>query len=140
MKRILVGVDGSAESRKAAEYAAQLATATDSALELVLVLPEIAYSSPGPYLTPQRWQEGRTDRAQMLLYEMSKSVPNPLTDVDTALLQGSPAHRLADEAKRDEIWLVVVGHRGRGAVERVLLGSVADRLTQLSPKPVLVVR
>ena len=44
------------------------------------------------------------------------------------------------EAKRDEIWLVVVGHRGRGSVERVLLGSVADRLTQLSSKPVLVVR
>ena len=140
MKRILVGVDGSPESRKAADHAARLATATNSALELAMVLPEIAYSSPGPYPTPQRWQEGRTDRAQMLQYELSQNVPSPLTHVDTALLQGSPADRLAAEAKRDEIWLVVVGHRGRGAVERVLLGSVADRLTQVSPKPVLVVR
>ncbi|HEY4882097.1 MAG TPA: universal stress protein [Myxococcales bacterium] len=140
MKRILVGVDGSPESRKAAEYASQLARATHSALELAFVLPEIAYSPSGPYLTPQRWQEARTDRAQLLLYEMSQSVPDPLTAVDTALLEGSPAHRLAAEAKRDEIWLVVVGHRGRGSVERVLLGSVADRLTQLSSKPVLVVR
>jgi nucleotide-binding universal stress UspA family protein len=76
----------------------------------------------------------------MVLCEMSESVPNPLTAVDTALLEGSPAPRLAAEAKREDIWLVVVGHRGRGSVERVLLGSVADRLAQLSPKPVLVVR
>jgi nucleotide-binding universal stress UspA family protein len=140
MKRILVGVDGSKESRKAAKYAAKLATATNSSLELAFVLREIAYSSPGPFLTPQRWQETRTDRAQTLLYEMSVNVPSPLTQVNTALLEGSPAHRLAAEAEREEIWLVVVGHRGRGSVERVMLGSVADRLTQLSPKPVLVVR
>jgi nucleotide-binding universal stress UspA family protein len=36
--------------------------------------------------------------------------------------------------------MVVVGHRGRNAVARALLGSVADRLVQISPKPVLVVR
>ena len=34
----------------------------------------------------------------------------------------------------------VVGHRGRNAVARALLGSVADRLVQICPKPVLVVR
>src|SRR4051812_34983105 len=140
MKRILIGVDGSAESRKAAEYACKIAKATNSAVELAYVLPDITYSSPGPALSPQRWQEIRTDRAQLLLYEMSQSVPGPLTEVDTSLLEGSPADRLASEANRDDIWLVAVGHRGRGAVQRVLLGSVADRLVQISPKPVIVVR
>jgi nucleotide-binding universal stress UspA family protein len=36
--------------------------------------------------------------------------------------------------------LIVVGHRGRGAIQRALLGSVANRLVQSSPVPVLVVR
>lgn len=140
MKRILVGVDGSPESCKAAELAAQIAQTTHSALELAHVLPEIAAREPEANLLYKTWQEQRTDRAHLLLHAMSQSVPGPLTPVDTSLLEGGAAHRLAQEAERPEIWLVVVGHRGRGAVQRTLLGSVADRLTQICPKPVLVVR
>ncbi|MFL5419781.1 MAG: universal stress protein, partial [Myxococcales bacterium] len=46
----------------------------------------------------------------------------------------------ADLAASDNFDLIVVGHRGRGGVTRVLLGSVADRLLQISPRPVLVAR
>jgi nucleotide-binding universal stress UspA family protein len=38
------------------------------------------------------------------------------------------------------VQLVAVGHRGRGAIRRALLGSVADALVQICPKPVLVAR
>ncbi|MFL5394013.1 MAG: universal stress protein, partial [Myxococcales bacterium] len=41
-------------------------------------------------------------------------------------------------AERDDIELVVVGSRGRGAAARFLLGSVADRLARVSPKPLLI--
>jgi len=140
MKRILVGVDGSPESRKAAELAARIASSTQSGLDLAHVLPDIAYEAPGMAALPRQEQVERTDWAHLMLSEMSASVPSPLTPVETSLLEGSPAYRLAEEAKRDEIWLVVVGHRGRGAVQRVLLGSTADRLVQVCPKPVMVVR
>jgi nucleotide-binding universal stress UspA family protein len=36
--------------------------------------------------------------------------------------------------------LIVVGSRGRGAVKRLLLGSVSDRIAHLAPVPVLIVR
>lgn len=140
MKRILVGVDGSAESRKAAEYAAKLAVATHSGIELAHVVPEI--ESLGPQnLYAFTGLSLRTDRAHLMLHDMSQGLPGLLAPVDTALLEGRPAEELAEEAKRrPDIWLVVVGHRGRGAVQRVLLGSVADRLTQLCSKPLIVVR
>jgi len=140
MKRILVGVDGSPESRKAAEFAARLAKNTRSGLELAHVLHEIASELPRPGFTPHEERKERTDHAHLLLSEMSESVPLPLTPVDTSLLEGSPAHRLAQEARRDDIWLVVVGHRGRGSVQQAVLGSTANRLAQISPKPVVVVR
>ncbi len=140
MKRILVGVDGSTESRAAAGYAARLAQATHSALEFAYVLPAINETGIGGATTMPAWQTEETDRARVLLQEMSESVPRPNTPVETSLLEGGAAHRLAEEARRADIWLVVVGHRGRGAVERLLLGSVADQLTQISPKPVLVFR
>ncbi len=55
-------------------------------------------------------------------------------DIDTI------ARTLADMADSGGFDVVVVGHRGRGAVRRALLGSVADRLVQISNRPVLVVR
>ena len=139
MKRILVGVDGSAESRKAAEYAARLAAATHSGLELAHVVPAIVEVSPQS-MYAYTGLPLRTERAHVMLHEMSQSVPNPNIEVETSLLEGHPADKLADEALRPDISMVVVGHRGRGAVERVFLGSVADRLTQICPKPVIVVR
>jgi len=138
-RSILVAVDGSDESKAAAEFAARLAQSTHSGLELAYVLPDIIDPDLGSNLT-ERARAERTDHAHIMLQELAQSVPRPNTSVETALLEGSPAPRLAQEAKRSDIWLVVVGHRGRGAVERALLGSVADRLTQISPKPVVVVR
>ena len=140
MKRILVGVDGSSESKAAAAYAARLAQATQSGLQLAYVLPAILEPTLGGAATLSAWQTEQTDHARIMLQEMSQSVPHPHTPVETSLLEGSAAHRLAETAQHPDIWLVVVGHHGRGAVQRMLLGSVAGRLTQISPKPVLVVR
>ncbi len=140
MKRILVGVDGSSESRAAAGYAAQLAQATHSALELAYVLPAIVDMGIGGTATMPGWQTEETNHARILLQELAQSVPRPNTQVETSLLEGGAAHRLAEEARRPDVWLVVVGHRGRGAVQRMLLGSVANQLTQISPKPVLIFR
>jgi nucleotide-binding universal stress UspA family protein len=140
MKRILVGIDGSDESKAAAEHAARLAQATHSALELAYVLPVIVEPSFGGATTASVWRTEQTLHARVMLNEMSQSVPRPNTPVDTSLLEGSAADRLAEEAQRPDVWLVVVGHRGRGAIGRMLLGSVADRLAQISPKPVLIVR
>jgi nucleotide-binding universal stress UspA family protein len=52
---------------------------------------------------------------------------------------GPAAATLAWVAKGRDVDLVVVGHRGRGVLARLLMGSVADRLVQICSKPVLVV-
>jgi nucleotide-binding universal stress UspA family protein len=140
MMKILVGVDGSDESRQAADFAARIAQATGSGLELAYVLPLLVDTGPDANLNLAVWQQHRTEKAQIVLYEMSQGAPRPNTPVETSLLEGGPAEALAEEAKRDDIRMVIVGHRGRGAAARVFLGSVADRLVQICPKPVLVVR
>jgi nucleotide-binding universal stress UspA family protein len=55
-------------------------------------------------------------------------------------LEGPVAERLAEVAEQDGYDLVVVGSRGRNAVARMFLGSVADRLVHICKKPVLVAR
>lgn len=53
---------------------------------------------------------------------------------------GPSVSELLKEIERSQPDLVIVGAYGRGSREQVLLGSVAEKLSQLSPAPVLVVR
>ena len=61
-------------------------------------------------------------------------------EVEPVSKLGTPAETLADLARAEEVTMAVVGHRGRNLAARLFVGSVADRLVQISPKPVLVVR
>lgn len=142
MKRILVGVDGSKESLQAALLAADLASQTRRALELAHVLPDVAPISPEAFSAELAiWRRGIAEEGTKLLKEVRACVDRPETESRSTLVESArPAEALAELAKEPDIDLVVVGHRGRNAMARALLGSVADRLVQISPKPVLVVR
>lgn len=138
MTHVLVGVDGSPESERAAHLAATIARGTGRGLIFAHVLPSIG-SLPGR-LEVASGQLDREVHARGYLESLSQRESSWGCEAATELLAGSPAEVLADRAREDDVDLVVVGHRGRGAVARVLLGSVADRLVQISPKPALVVR
>lgn len=136
MKQILVGVDGSAESRAAVDYAVDLARETGRDLFLAFVTePPIPVE-----LVPDEGPDELRQWAENVLSGMAQRAARTGIGVETAVLSGAPAETLASAARAGAIDLVVVGHRGRNAVARALLGSVADRLAQISPKPLLVVR
>ncbi len=141
MKRILVGVDGSKESRDAAVYAAELARTMGSQL----IVASIAYmpaalGAPELMESAAQWQHEENEHAAAIAQEVSAAIGGPGRTTETMVASGPPAEKLADLAQSGDVDLVVVGHRGRGAITRMLMGSVADRLVQICPKPVLVVR
>jgi nucleotide-binding universal stress UspA family protein len=141
MKKILVGVDGSPESRAAAQTAAELSRALGAQLLIAYVTTQYSPLSPEDYAAvAEKWHLAERSYAAALLREFEGICSRELAAVDTTTAVGPAAEALADLARAPDIQMVVVGHRGRGAVKRLLLGSVADRLVQISPKPVLVVR
>jgi nucleotide-binding universal stress UspA family protein len=141
MKRILVGVDGSKESREAANFAAELAQATKSELVLAsVVFIPVGLGAPELLAQVDRWEKDEQANSEKTVKEIAASISRPGVRVETLTPKGSPAEKLADLAQSGDVELVVVGHRGRGAIKRLLLGSVADRLVQICPKPVLIVR
>ena len=141
MKRILVGVDGSIESRAAADFAAELARQTGSQLTLAYVLPVPVPLAPDGYLQSlAAWEVAEREYGVNLLRELSTRLQGPALAVETVSPSGPAAETLADLGQSGNVDLIVVGHRGRGSVSRLLLGSVADRLVQISTRPVLVVR
>jgi nucleotide-binding universal stress UspA family protein len=141
MKRILVGIDGSSESRAAAGFAARLAKATGAGL----ILAGIAFESD-PLVDPemrarmQIYEQQEIARMTTMIKGIAEEMARPDLAIETLVETGGPAVALAEIASRKDVDMVVVGHRGRSAVKRLLLGSVADRLVQICTKPVTVVR
>jgi nucleotide-binding universal stress UspA family protein len=142
MKRILVGVDGSKESREAANMAAEIACATGSQLSIAYAVAAVPLPTGAPELVAHvnDWVDKEKEAAKIVLKEIAAAVAQPGLAIETIVQDGPPAAALAELGRTGDVDLVVVGHRGRGAIARVLLGSVADRLVQISPKPVLVIR
>jgi nucleotide-binding universal stress UspA family protein len=141
MKRILVGVDGSKESRDAAAYAVELAQAMGSQL-LVASIADVPIALVAPELVRRaaEWQEEASKQAAAIVKEVANRLLRPGLTIETIVESGSAAETLAELARAGDVDLVVVGHRGRNALSRALMGSVADRLVQICTKPVLVVR
>lgn len=141
MKKILVGVDGSLEAGAAARKAAELAKALGATLTLVYVAP-LHPTQAAEVFAAELSQADVIEHSYIpaLLLQAEAECRTAGVATDTTSVTGRAAETLAALAESGEYDLVVVGHRGRGAVERVFLGSVADRLVQISPRPVLVVR
>jgi nucleotide-binding universal stress UspA family protein len=137
MKAILVGVDGSPEAKSAAELAATIVGSTGARLVLAFCVAPLAAVEAQPV---EAYRESETDFGKQVLRESEARCTRRGLAIETLLVQGDPASTLATIAQERDVDFVAVGHRGRGAVRRVLLGSCADRLVQICPRPVLVVR
>ncbi len=140
MKRILAAVDGSEPSLHAARLAGDLATKLGAQLMLAHVCVPMVYPAETAWVPIADVERAAESHAEEVLKRAAAELRKQGIEASTLVLHGAAAETLADAAKAEDVDLIAVGSRGRGAVARVLLGSVADRLVHICPKPVLVVR
>ncbi len=138
---ILVGVDGSESSRKAATVAAQLAASTGAALH---VLTAVDPRSHGAQAEPGRpFDDTRSltpgEAAEAIAAEVAGSLGSVVPHVESSPIQGKPAEALVEEAKRLGADLIVVGNRRVQGIGRIL-GSVASDVAQHAPCDVYIVK
>jgi nucleotide-binding universal stress UspA family protein len=138
---IVVGVDGSETSRRAAEIATEIARSQQAKLLLVTVVrpPEGWWGIGGAPPTPEALSAALVEGQQQVLKESEEHLSLDGVDYETVEELGDPTSRLIAVAEEREAGLIVIGKRGAGLAERVMLGSVADRLCHHSPIPVMVV-
>ena len=138
---IVTGVDGSDASLRAAERASSLARASGARLLLVTVVrpPEGWWGIGGAPPPPEALSAALTQGRREVLAETESKLDLEGVDYDTIEELGDPASRLVAVCDDQGADLLVIGRRGAGLVERVILGSVADRICHLAPCPVLVV-
>jgi nucleotide-binding universal stress UspA family protein len=133
---VCVGFDGRPEAWTALQRGAQIAAAAGGRLRVAMVVPPLA-GTPTMAVFPPELVEERLKAAQIELEHAVHSVAKRLEPA-ARLLEGSPSQQLADEASV-AVDLMVVGSRGYGPLQRVLLGSVSTSLMHSAPCPVMVV-
>jgi nucleotide-binding universal stress UspA family protein len=149
MKKILVPVDGSAESKKAVAQAVSLAKKFGSEMTLLtvvevendVVITEFGVAVSGEYA-------GVRDTLIKIRQESSaKMLDAIIAGLDctgvpiTKLIKVGPAHpEITEEATAGKYDLIVMGHRGLNPVKRFFMGSVAKRVIEDAPCSVLVVK
>jgi nucleotide-binding universal stress UspA family protein len=134
-KRILVGVDDSDNSLRAAHKAADIAVFFHAEIMLLYVIQptESAYYTGMPTTEDAERAKGEEKlyRAKIVCEEAGL-VP------ELKVMLGNPAEVLLEYSKRG-FDLVIVGTRGISALANFIMGSVSLRVVQLSKAPVMVV-
>jgi nucleotide-binding universal stress UspA family protein len=139
--RVVVGVDGSAESIRALKWAATYAAATRATVTALLSWHYPAPVGPAPVgVAPKPVSdEVRAHLEEALDKALAEVFGAPAPDnVKAKLAYGHPAAVLVEESRRAD--LLVVGHRGHGAFTGMLVGSVSMHCVTHAACPVVVVR
>jgi nucleotide-binding universal stress UspA family protein len=137
VKYSLVGYDGSDASRRAFQFAIDLARCANGRVRVVSVLQ---VTEGGADASALMMADSGTRRVQELLEELTSIVPDATTLVDVEMVYGSPGDVLLGQIDQHGVDHIVIGHTERGALARWLLGSVSSNVLARAHVPVTVVR
>jgi len=148
--KFLVAIDGSEESDRAIDHAAEMAEAADASLTIVNSVDPDVYDTGGS--EPVAGLSGAErrlvvesvadaeERGDRLLEDAVERARETGVDAASELLYGNPVETIPDVAATDDYDGVFVGHRGLSDEHERVLGSVAKGLVERSTVPVTVVR
>mgnify|MGYP000150352061 FL=1 len=144
-ERILVPTDGSDGVERAIGHAIAVAEIHDATVHGLYVLNSDAYAGLG---MESSWEsvdgllredaETAVARVREIAVERSET-DEPTVPVQTAVVEGKPSREIVRYAEANDCDLVVMGTHGRGGIDRLLLGSVAEGVIRASSVPVTTV-
>ncbi|PSP55432.1 stress response protein [Halobacteriales archaeon QS_1_67_19] len=138
--RILVPTDGSPETERAVEHAADLAVAHGAELHGIYVINSATFAGLPMETSWEGVNDVLREEGESALERVAEIAADRGLDATTQLVDGSPSRRIVEYAEREGCDLVVMGTHGRGGIDRLLLGSVAEGVVRASTVPVLTVR
>ncbi len=142
-KHILVPVDGSATSMLAVNKAAGLAKVFGSQVTAVYVIDPYPFTGVGADFAygQAQYLSAATADAHTALDSVKSAMEQAGIPVDTVMGEGHSVHDgIMEAAKTTGADLIVMSSHGRRGLEKLVLGSVTQRVLGDSLIPVLVVR
>lgn len=139
--KILLAVDGSPMSTRAAKYAARLTAQLATPAQLIL------FHADPPMLQAVAVKIGlesvkriHTENGQHAIRAARTALRRARVEFSERLTVGEPAESIVKVASAERCDLIVMGTHGQGALQRLLLGSVASKVIAHTDIPVTVVR
>ena len=145
---LLVAVDFTPYSEEALLFASQLAEKLEAQLLVLHVIHDPA-EAPGFYAQKgkkmkylQSMEDVAEEMMEGFLAKMQNDHPDqlPIKEATPLLVVGTPVRRILEVAEKNEASMIILGSHGRTGLSHLLVGSKAERVVQLSPIPVTVVK
>lgn len=134
---VIVGVDGSEQSRTAVNWAAAFAAHHRAPLRLICVIDVPMDLGPGVTAPLFDHDVLRKHAESVIAAATSQAAAITDTEITTTISEGAPVLMLREHSESAR--LLVVGSRGLGAFRRTLLGSVSSSLARRAACPVAVI-
>jgi len=139
--RILMALDGSEFSLKAARYLIEHADVYRDQLQLTLLYVDSPFVERAEtVLGRQGVRREHEQNAQAVLGDAVTLLEHAGLAHETKLLVGDPGRHIAQQAQIGRYDMVVMGSHGHGALSGLVLGSVVTKVLAACKVPVLVVR
>jgi nucleotide-binding universal stress UspA family protein len=145
--RILLATDGSRAADQARDLVAALPLREGGRVRIVSVAPTRADLLGVPWVVDVQPDADRIEDETLRVHrdaletaEREIHSAHADLDIEPILIRGRAASAIVEEARSMRADLIVVGHRGHGRWESMLLGSVSSEVVDHAPCPVLVAR
>lgn len=143
IRKILVAYDNGNKSKKALEFAVDIAKSCGAEITLFtsVKMPDYIKS-----FANHEWQEKLEEQSQdyfrNALNEAAENVKKQGLDVKMVILRENPGESIVRFAEKEKIDLIIIGCHNRSSIERFLLGlgSVSNYVINHANCPVLVVK
>jgi nucleotide-binding universal stress UspA family protein len=142
-ENILVPLDGSEQSKKALEIAAEMAKKFNGKLVLVHVFsltPKICVVADFPPGAVEKYSNALVESGKRILLDGRSKAEKLGVMVDTLLKEGFPVQEITKISTEGKFGLIVMGTRGLGQIKGMLMGSVSHDVSHRAACPVLLVK
>ena len=140
-KIILFPVDLSPAAVKIVPYVQNVASRHNARIHLLFVARVFDYftSMYVPHPSVSQFEKEVIEGAEKRLYEFADESFKDFPGTKTKVVAGDPSDEILNYIGEHAIDLVVMGTHGRKGIDKVIFGSVAERVVKASPVPVMVV-
>jgi nucleotide-binding universal stress UspA family protein len=141
LKKILIATDGSETAKKAADFGIQIAGLSGAKVYSVYVIDTTPYYSiPLDQVWSKEVYEQLETMGNEITLDVVKTAITAGLEAESVVLKGDPAERIVNFAEEQHVDIIVVGSHGIGGFERLVIGSVSEKVVRHAKVPVLVVR